>query len=158
MGPKIYETVKIAPGVKLELAEDTFIGDFCFINVKRLVLGRGSQINSGSRIVGGGEFIAGQYCVVGYGVTVLTGTDTLAPLMADAAPEEKRRIVRGRIELGDNVFIGSGSVVTVSKRCPNLKIGSNAVIGALSYVDRDVPEGTVGWGAPWRPVKKRPLE
>ena len=44
----------------------------------------------------------------------------------------------GRVTIGDNVFIGAGSVVL-----PNVKIGDNVIIGANSTVSKDVPDNVV---------------
>lgn len=53
----------------------------------------------------------------------------------------------GRVDIGDNVFIGASTVVL-----PGVKIGSNSVIGANSTVSRDIPEGVVAVGSPARAV------
>ena len=55
--------------------------------------------------------------------------------------------VYGRIDIGDNVFIGSNSVVL-----PGVTIGANTVIGAGSVVTWDVPSGTVVAGNPAREI------
>ena len=54
----------------------------------------------------------------------------------------------GCIEIGDNVFIGSGTYITY-----NVKIGSNVIIGACSLVNRDVPDNCVVAGVPARVIK-----
>jgi maltose O-acetyltransferase len=54
----------------------------------------------------------------------------------------------GRITIGDNVFIGAGSVVL-----PNVSIGSNVIIGAGSVVSRNVPSNSVYAGNPARFIR-----
>ena len=54
----------------------------------------------------------------------------------------------GCIEIGDNVFIGSGTYITY-----NVKIGSNVIIGACSFVNRDIPDNCVVAGVPARVIK-----
>lgn len=49
----------------------------------------------------------------------------------------------GKIEIGDNVFIGANSTIL-----PNVKIGNNSIIGAGSVVTKDVPENCVAVGNP----------
>ena len=49
----------------------------------------------------------------------------------------------GCIEICDNVFIGSSSIVL-----PNVKIGPNAIVAAGSVVTKDVPEGSIVGGNP----------
>jgi maltose O-acetyltransferase len=57
----------------------------------------------------------------------------------------------GKVDIGDRVFIGAGSVVL-----PGVRIGSDVVIGAGSVVSRDIPDGTVACGNPARVLT--PLE
>lgn len=54
----------------------------------------------------------------------------------------------GCIEIGDNVFIGSGTFITY-----NVKIGSNVIIGACSLVNKDIPDNCVVAGVPARIIK-----
>ena len=53
----------------------------------------------------------------------------------------------GRVNIGDNVFIGAESVVL-----PCVNIGSNVIIGANSTVTHDVPDNTVVAGSPARVI------
>ena len=52
------------------------------------------------------------------------------------------------IVVGDNVFIGSGSLVL-----PGVTIGSDVVIGARSLVNSDIPSGSVAAGVPARVIR-----
>ena len=51
------------------------------------------------------------------------------------------------IEVGNNVFIGSDTVIL-----PGVKIGDNTVIGAGAVVTRDLPSGNVWGGVPARRI------
>lgn len=44
----------------------------------------------------------------------------------------------GRIEIGENCFIGANSTIM-----PNVRIGNNSVVTACSCVTKDIPEGEV---------------
>ena len=65
----------------------------------------------------------------------------------------------GRINIGNNVFIGAQTIVL-----PNVKIGNNVVIGAGSVVSRDIPDNSVAVGNPcciigtYENFKKKNLE
>lgn len=75
---------------------------------------------------------------------------TLAPrvhiLAHDASTKEFLGYTKiGRVNVGNNVFIGAESVVL-----PNVNIGDNVVIGANSTVTKDIPSNTVYAGNPAR--------
>lgn len=49
----------------------------------------------------------------------------------------------GKINIGNNVFIGAKSIIM-----PNVSIGDNSIIGANSVVTKSVPAGKVAVGSP----------
>lgn len=53
----------------------------------------------------------------------------------------------GRIEIGNNVFIGLKSIIL-----PNVHIGNNVIIGAGSVVTKDIPDNSVVAGNPARVI------
>ena len=55
----------------------------------------------------------------------------------------------GKITLKKNCKIGSHSVVM-----PGVTIGENTIIGAFSFVNKDVPENVVAAGVPIKIIKK----
>jgi acetyltransferase-like isoleucine patch superfamily enzyme len=138
--PKIYETAKIVKQCEQVIDDDTFIGDFVFIAVAKLVLRRGAQVNSHTSITGGsGTVWIGENAVVSYGVRIMTRSDTpTGEHMNDASAESTRAIRVGDIIIGAGAFVGANSVIM-----PGVTIGKRAVIGAGTYVCRDVPPDTV---------------
>jgi len=56
---------------------------------------------------------------------------------------------QGPVVLKKNCRIGSHSVVM-----PGVTVGENAIIGAFSFVDRDIPAGETWVGVPARPIRK----
>ena len=73
---------------------------------------------------------------------------TLAPrvhiLAHDASTKEYLNYTKiGRVDIGNNVFIGAESVVL-----PNVNIGNDVIIGANSTVTKDIPSGCVYAGNP----------
>lgn len=53
----------------------------------------------------------------------------------------------GRVDVGNNVFVGAESVIL-----PGVRIGNNVIIGANSTVTRDIPDNTVVVGSPARQI------
>jgi len=54
------------------------------------------------------------------------------------------------IQVGNNVFIGSNSVLL-----PGVKIGNNVVIGAGSIVTKDIPYNSIAVGNPCKVIKSK---
>lgn len=52
---------------------------------------------------------------------------------------------KGKVTIKRNARIGSHSLIM-----PNVTIGKNAVVGAFSFVNKDVPDNAVGWGIPFK--------
>ncbi len=52
------------------------------------------------------------------------------------------------IKVGDNVFLGLGSIIM-----PGVTIGDNVVIGAGAVVTKDIPSNCVAVGVPAKPIK-----
>ena len=60
---------------------------------------------------------------------------------------DKYKYYVGDIRIGDNVMIGTRSIIL-----PNVKIGSNVIVGAGSVVTKDVPEGYIVAGNPAKKI------
>ena len=57
------------------------------------------------------------------------------------------------ITIGDNVFIGAGSVLCAGVK-KGLHIGNNVTIGAGSVVTKDIPDNVLAAGNPCRVIRK----
>jgi acetyltransferase-like isoleucine patch superfamily enzyme len=55
----------------------------------------------------------------------------------------------GSVTLKKNCRIGTHSVVM-----PNVTVGENSIIGAFSFVNRDIPENAIAFGVPVRIIRK----
>jgi len=53
----------------------------------------------------------------------------------------------GRVDIGDNVFVGANAIVL-----PNVKIGNKVIVGAGSVVTKDIPDNSVAVGNPARVI------
>jgi acetyltransferase-like isoleucine patch superfamily enzyme len=143
---KIYETAKIVSDGdrEIDIGDDCLVGDFAFIAVKKLVMRDCSQISPHAIVSGGGEAELRKYSVVGFGVQLITGTDTTeGKYMCEAASKEYRTIIRGKITLEEGAYIGAYAIVCVSKRSPEIVIGEHAVVGSMSYIDKSIDPFTI---------------
>jgi acetyltransferase-like isoleucine patch superfamily enzyme len=99
----------------------------------------GAEIGPLAVLGGGGNIFLHKYSTINYGAKLIPGTFvTDGEYMNDAIPERSHQIV-GSITIDEGAYIGSNAVICISKNNPNIKIGKFAVIGALSYIDKDVP-------------------
>jgi acetyltransferase-like isoleucine patch superfamily enzyme len=155
-----FPTAKITPETRVEAGENSFIGDYTFIHLKLLKMGRNCYIHPFTAIIGGGELILGDNVSIGYHSLIATATDTwkTGKHMTSALPENKRDVVRGKIVMEDDVWIGPHTTITVSPKSPTVTIGRAAVIGAYSYIDKNVQPNAVIIPSKTYRIKTRDLE
>jgi acetyltransferase-like isoleucine patch superfamily enzyme len=151
---KIYPLAKIVHPEAIEIGEGSMIDDFTFINGgENILIGKYTHIASFASIIGGGELVLGDYAVLSCGSRVLTGTDTYygGKRMSTALPPQQRNVIRGKVVIERDAFIGTNSVVH-----PNVKIGEGAVIGSCSLVVADVEPWSINIGVPCKKIRNRP--
>jgi len=153
-GVRIFPMVKIVKGEVVEIDDGCQIDDFTFINGGAGVrIGKFNHIASFVSIIGGGEFITGDYVGIATGARLITGTHhygdgkRICPLI----PPEEQCVIRGRVVLEKDVFIGANAIIH-----PNITIGEGAIIGSGGIVLKDVEPWTINVGAPVRVVGTRP--
>ena len=60
---------------------------------------------------------------------------------------------KGKVIIKKNARVGAHSLVM-----PGITIGENAIIGAYSFVNQDIPAGVLAYGIPVKVIKKRKSE
>ena len=138
---KIYKPSYFKPR-DFMLADNITVGQFCFVAPRFLEMGDGSQLAPGAKITGGGNVYIGKNVAVGFNAILIPATDTKEGKSMNEAGEG-RDVIRGSIFLGDGVYVGSGAIICVSRKCPHIVVGIGAVIGAGCYIDDCVPPFTV---------------
>lgn len=90
-----------------------------------------------------GKVTIGRNCYITRNVVILCHTDTRCGGSLRIWEKDGGKREFSDVSIGNNVFIGVNSVVM-----PGVTIGDNAIIGALTLVDKDIPEGKVAVGIP----------
>lgn len=151
---RLYPLVRIASPQTVEIGDGSQIDDFTFIyGGKGVSLGRFNHFASFVSVIGGGELVTEDYVGVATGARLITGTHhygegaRISPLI----PEEQQHVIRGRIVLEKDVFVGANAVIH-----PNVTIGEGAIIGSCGLVLHDVEPWTINVGVPVRKIGMRP--
>jgi acetyltransferase-like isoleucine patch superfamily enzyme len=106
-------------------------------------VGRQTWIGPNTLLDGsGGGLEIGAFCSVSAGVQIYTHDTVLWALSGGVLPRAE-----ARVRIGDCVYIGSQSIIAAG-----VTIGTRCVVGANSYVNSDVADGTVVGGSPARRI------
>jgi acetyltransferase-like isoleucine patch superfamily enzyme len=111
-----------------------------------VVIGEGTHLYGGDTGTFGTEpylVTIGKNCHIGNEVRFITH-DGMAIVLRAHHPDID---LLARIEVGNNVAIGMRAIIL-----PNVRIGSNCIIGCASVVNRDVPDNTIVAGIPARVI------
>jgi len=87
---------------------------------------------------------------IGNNVTITKGVILLCHDMAKDYIHKKKHNNEfvGKINIGDNCFIGTNSIIL-----PNVKIGNNVIVGAGSVVSKNIQDNVVVAGNPAEIIK-----
>ena len=118
-------------------------GASCYDNVLVLgdvKVGRRTWIGPNCVLDGSGGLEIGEFCSISAGVGIYTHhTVKWATSLGNAEPE------RMPTRIGSGVYIGPNSVIQMG-----VTIGDGAIIGAMSFVNQDIPARAKAYGSPAR--------
>jgi len=133
IGPYTALSVGMAPGQQMVTDPVISIGD-------RTLIGRGSNIVGHFRIEIGDDIQTGPYVYI---------TDQNHTYEDPDVPIGRQWPVESQVRIGSGSWLGTGVVVL-----PGADIGRNVVVGAGSVVTGTLPDHCVAVGSPARPVKR----
>lgn len=91
-------------------------------------------------------------CFLKIGDRVSIGPGVILILASDpnnSVLKEHFKPVRGKIEIGNDTWLGAGAIVL-----PNVQIGECSVVSAGAVVTKDIPSRTVVAGVPAKAIKE----
>jgi maltose O-acetyltransferase len=133
--------VWIEPPFFCDYGENIYIGTDSFINVNCVFLDSA-------------EIRVGANALIGPGVQLLTpshplrAADRIVPADKRRPDQSPYRTSASPIRIGDNVWIGGGTLVL-----PGITIGDNVSIGAGSIVTTDITSDSLALGQPCRVIR-----
>jgi len=94
----------------------------------------------------------GNYCGISSQVSIFSSSDSYSSgaLTNPMVPEKYRDVNEGVVTLCDHVIIGSGSVIM-----PRVRLGLASSVGALSLVNKSVPDFAIVSGIPVKRIGRR---
>ncbi|MBI4930552.1 MAG: acyltransferase [Bacteroidetes bacterium] len=152
-GVKINPMAKIVRPQVVDLGSHCRIGDFVFIFAGEGVkIGEHTDVQPHTIFWGGGLTIIGSRVSTGPGTVFLSATYSHAKglKMVDGLGEGSAKAIGGKCIIGDDVYIGARSVIMP------VTIGEGAVIGAGSFVNKDVEPWAIYVGSPAKKISERP--
>ncbi|MHC4873965.1 MAG: acyltransferase [Planctomycetota bacterium] len=116
-------------------------GSSCYDNVLILgdvKVGKNTWIGPNCILDGSGGLEIGDYCSISAGVQIYSHHTVK---WANSMGEEP--VENSPVKIGSGVYIGPQSVIQMG-----VCIGDKAVIGACSFINKDIPAGAKAWGTP----------
>ena len=120
-------------------------GTTCYDNVLILgdvIVGSNTWIGPNVILDGLGGLEIGDYCSISSGVQIYSHDTVKWSTSMSSEPMEK-----APTSIGSGVYIGPNSVIQ-----KGLTVGDRAIIGAMSFVNSNIPADVKAWGSPARIV------
>ena len=108
---------------------------------QNIFLGKEVFINSGCKMQAQGGIYIGDKCLIGHNTVIAT-------INHEINPKIRRDLIPKKVVIGNNVWIGSGSIIL-----PGVSIGNNSIIGAGSVVNKNIPGNCIAVGNPAKVIK-----
>ena len=111
---------------------------------KNIEVGKNFFANYNSTILDVAKVKSGDNCQMAPNVAIYTAGHPIHPATRNSLYEYGKPVT-----IGDNVWIGGNTVI-----CPGVQVGNNVVIGAGSVVTKDLPDWCIAAGNPCRVIRK----
>lgn len=151
---QIDRSCRIFGSNRISIGSNVRIDAFCLLSAGEggIVIGNHVHLAAYASIAGSGRVFVGDFCGVSRTVSIFSSSDDYrnGHLTNPTVPDAFKQVSSGSVNLQKHVVIGAGSVVL-----PNVTIGLGASVGALTLVNKDVPEFFIVSGNPMRKIGDR---
>ena len=150
---RVFAGCFIRGGARIEIGENTFIDVHCAVTTEGdgcITIGDNVGIGPFSQITAINEVYIGSGVRTGASILITDnahGNQEYSDL--SVRPDERKLSSKGRVTIGDNVWIGAKATIL-----PGVSIGKGAIVGANSVVTKDVSSFTIVAGNPAKVIKK----
>ena len=141
----------------ISIASNVRIDAFCFLTAAsgEIRIEESVHIAASTRLFGSAGITVGKFSGISSGVSIFSQSDDYSggSLANPLAPSDLRNVKSGRVDLMPYSLVGSNSVIL-----PGVKIGKGASVGALTLVNKSIPDFAVVTGNPMRKIGERNSE
>lgn len=133
------------------LGDNVRIDDFCIIS-GNISIGSNVHISAYVALYGSKGITIEDYAGVSAKTIIYSAVDDFGGefLIGPMVPEAFTRVIGGPVFIRKYVQIGAACVIM-----PALSVNEGAVVGAMSFVNKEIAEWTINAGIPSREIKKR---
>lgn len=151
----VHRSVVVFGGKRIRIASHVRIDCFALLSAggDGIEIGHHVHLAAGDYLFGsGGKITLEPFSNISGRVSFYTASDdyTHGYMGSPLVPDHLKRVTKAPITIGRHTIIGTGSVVM-----PGVTTGLGASIGALSFVNRDVPDFTIVAGVPAKKIGMR---
>lgn len=150
----VDRSVQVFGADRIHVGSDVRIDAFCVLSAgsRRLALGNHIHLASGVRVLGGDQVTLEDFCGISAGVCIFGSSDDYSggALTNPTVPDEYRNVTTGPVLLKRHTIVGANSVIM-----PNVTLGVACSVGALTFVNKSVPDFAIVSGNPMRKVGTR---
>ena len=147
----ISRNAKFYSPITISIGNNVRIDDFCILS-GNIIIKNNIHIAAYCALYGGGNIIMDDNSGLSPRCTLLSATDDFSgEYMVGACVEMKyRNVIKGTISIGKYAQVGAGSLVM-----PNVEVGEGVAVGAMSFVNCNLPDWSVCYGVPARKIRDR---
>jgi len=135
----------------LEIGNNVRIDDFCVLT-GQIRLGNNIHIGAYSALYGKYGIIMEDFTGLSPRCTIFSASDDFSGdyLISPMTPDDYTNVTGGCVILRKFSQVGSGAVIM-----PEVVVNEGAVVGAMSFIKRDIPSFEIWGGNPVHYIKKR---
>jgi len=111
----------------------------------RIILADHIHIASHCTLIGGGGIEVEDYAGVSHGARIFSAADDVSGrhMTGPTVPDATRAVHQAPVKLSRHAVVGTGAIIF-----PGVTIGEGSIVGALSFVQEDIPPWAIWAGVP----------
>ncbi len=143
----ISDKASIYNPANISIGNDVRIDDFAILSagIGGIEIHNYIHIAAGAKLIGAGKITLEDYAGISSDTKLLSSTDDFSGeyFAGVTFSNDLRKVTTGQITIKRESTIGIGCVIL-----PNVTVGANSALGAMSFLKCDIPDNTIYAGIP----------